>query len=55
MEKAYHRAIEDKTMLEQELIGKVQVEEEVQRLKDELNGPFTLDEDSCGPHPPCLC
>lgn len=38
MEGRYNRAIEDKTLLEQELIGKVQVEEEVQRLKDEING-----------------
>ena len=42
MEANYHRAIEDRTLLEHELIGKGQLEDEVQRLRDELNGPFFL-------------
>lgn len=42
MESRYNRAIEEKTMLEQELIGKQQVEEEHQRLKDELRGKLKI-------------
>lgn len=38
MEARYNKAIEEKTLLEQELIEKIQVEEEMQRLKDEING-----------------
>jgi hypothetical protein len=38
VESRYNRAIEEKTMLEQELISKQQVEEESQRLKDEIRG-----------------
>jgi hypothetical protein len=42
VESRYNRAIEEKTMLEQELIGKQQLEEEAQRLKDEIRGQLTL-------------
>lgn len=38
MEARYNKAIEEKTLLEQELIENIQVEEEMQRLKDEING-----------------
>lgn len=38
MEARYNRAIEDKTLLEQELIDKQELEEEMQRLKDEMRG-----------------
>ncbi|CED82353.1 LIS1-interacting protein NUDE [Phaffia rhodozyma] len=36
MESRYNRAIEEKTLLEQELIDKQELEEETQRLKDEM-------------------
>jgi len=45
VESRYNRAIEDKTMLEQELIGKQHLEEESQRLKDEIRGELST-------HPP---
>lgn len=38
MEIKYNRAIEDKTLLEQELIQKQELDEECQRLKDDLRG-----------------
>lgn len=38
MEIKYNRAIEDKTLLEQELIQKQELEEECQRLKDDVRG-----------------
>lgn len=40
MEIKYNRAIEEKTLLEQEIIVKQEVEEENQRLKDECRGEY---------------
>lgn len=42
LESKYNRAIEEKTMLEQEVVQREELEIEVQRLKDELRGEFTL-------------
>jgi hypothetical protein len=42
METKYSRALEEKIILEQELLDKANVEEEVQRLKDELRGEYYL-------------
>jgi nuclear distribution protein NudE len=36
----YSRVLEEKILLEQELLEKANVEEEFQRLKDELRGDF---------------
>ena len=47
VESRYNRAIEEKTMLEQELIGKQQLEEEAQRLKDEIRGQSNISPESC--------
>lgn len=38
LESKYNRAIEEKTLLEQEVVMKNELEEERQRLKDELRG-----------------
>lgn len=38
LESKYNRAIEEKTLLEQEVIHRQELEEECQRLKDELRG-----------------
>lgn len=38
MEIKYNRAIEEKTLLEQEVIAKQELEEECQRLKDDVRG-----------------
>jgi hypothetical protein len=38
LESKYNRAIEEKTLLEQEIVQKAEVEEEAQRMKDELRG-----------------
>lgn len=40
METKYSRVLEEKILLEQELLEKVSLEEGAQRLKDELRGPF---------------
>lgn len=40
LESKYNRAIEEKTLLEQEVVQKAEVEEEFQRMKDELRGKF---------------
>ena len=43
MENKYSRALEEKILLEHELLEKANLEEETQRLKDELRGaPITL-------------
>jgi hypothetical protein len=42
LESKYNRAIEEKTLLEQEIVQKVEVEEEAQRLKDELRGELAF-------------
>jgi hypothetical protein len=38
LESKYNRAIEEKTMLEQEIISREELEIEAQRLRDELRG-----------------
>lgn len=38
MENKYSRALEEKILLEHELLEKANLEEETQRLKDELRG-----------------
>lgn len=38
MEIKYNRTIEEKTLLEQELIAKQELDEECQRLKDDVRG-----------------
>lgn len=38
LESKYNRAIEEKTLLEQEIVLKQEVEEECQRLKDDVRG-----------------
>ena len=38
LESKYHRSIEEKTLLEQEVIQRQVLEEECQRLKDDLRG-----------------
>ena len=38
LESKYNRAIEEKTLLEQEVIQRQELEEESQRLRDELRG-----------------
>lgn len=38
MEIKYNRTIEEKTLLEQEVIAKQELEEECQRLKDDVRG-----------------
>lgn len=38
LESKYNRAIEEKTLLEQEIVQKTEVEEDAQRLRDELRG-----------------
>ena len=40
MENKYSRALEEKILLEHELLEKAHLEEETQRLKDELRGEF---------------
>jgi nuclear distribution protein NudE len=42
LESKYNRAIEEKTLLEQEVIQKQELDEECQRLKDELRGQLPL-------------
>lgn len=42
MEAKYSRVLEEKILLEQELLEKVQLEEEMQRLKDDLRGQCIL-------------
>jgi nuclear distribution protein NudE len=38
LESKYNRAIEEKTLLEQEVVQKAELDEDMQRLKDELRG-----------------
>jgi cell shape-determining protein MreC len=38
LESKYNRAIEEKTLLEQEVVQRQELEEENQRLKDDLRG-----------------
>lgn len=38
LESKYNRAIEEKTLLEQEVVLRQELEEEIQRVKDELRG-----------------
>lgn len=40
LESKYNRVIEEKTVLEQEIVQKQEVEEECQRLKDDVRGGF---------------
>jgi vacuolar-type H+-ATPase subunit D/Vma8 len=40
VEAKYSRALEEKILLEHELLDKANIEEECQRLKDELRGTF---------------
>jgi nuclear distribution protein NudE len=42
MEAKYSRVLEEKILLEHELLEKVSLEEGTQRLKDELRGPFSV-------------
>src|SRR5277367_763545 len=42
LEAKYSRALEEKILLEQELLGKANLEEEAQRLKDELRGDSAI-------------
>lgn len=44
MEIKYNRAIEEKTLLEQEVIQKQELEEECQRLKDDVRGGLLYQE-----------
>lgn len=41
IESKYSRALEEKILLEHELLDKANLEEECQRLKDELRGTFS--------------
>lgn len=41
LESKYNRAIEEKTILEQEVVQRQELEEECQRLKDDLRGRCT--------------
>jgi hypothetical protein len=41
LESKYNRAIEEKTMLEQEIISREELEIETQRLRDEIRGELT--------------
>ena len=38
LESKYNRAIEEKTMLEQEIVSREELEIETQRLRDEIRG-----------------
>jgi len=40
LESKYNRAIEEKTLLEQEVVQKQELEEECQRLKDDVRGEW---------------
>jgi nuclear distribution protein NudE len=40
LESKYNRAIEEKTLLEGEVIHRQELEEECQRLKDDVRGAF---------------
>lgn len=40
LESKYNRAIEEKTMLEQEVVQREELEVDCQRLKDEVRGTF---------------
>ncbi len=40
LESKYNRAIEERTLLEQEVLQRQELEEEHQRLKDDLRGIF---------------
>ena len=42
LESKYNRAIEEKTLLEQEIVVKGELEEQMQRLKDELRGELLV-------------
>ena len=42
LENRYNKSLERIALLEEELVTKAQLEEEVQRLKDELRGAFSL-------------
>lgn len=42
METKYSKALEEKILLEHELLEKAGLEEETQRLKDELRGAFSF-------------
>ena len=42
MENKYSRALEEKILLEHELLEKANLEEETQRLKDELRGKTNI-------------
>lgn len=41
IENKYSRVLEEKILLEQELLDKANLEEQIQRLKDELRGEFS--------------
>jgi hypothetical protein len=47
MEAKYSRALEEKILLEHELLEKASLEEEAQRLRDELRGMSRVDADFC--------
>lgn len=42
LESKYNRAIEEKTMLEQEIISREELEVDLQRLRDELRGKLKV-------------
>jgi len=42
LENRHNKSLERIALLEEELVTKAQLEEEVQRLKDELRGAFSL-------------
>lgn len=42
LESKYNRAIEEKTLLEGEVIHRQELEEECQRLKDDVRGAFRV-------------
>lgn len=52
LENRYSRSIERTALLEEELVAKARLEEEVQRLKDELRGARAMATflDLCGPN-----
>jgi nuclear distribution protein NudE len=50
LESKYNRAIEEKTLLEQEVIQRQELEEECQRLKDDVRGESCTQSGSMGAH-----
>ena len=53
LESKYNRAIEEKTMLEQEIVSRDELEIETQRLRDEIRGE--LIGDKCTRELTCRC